>query len=54
MRMVAPEVAFKITGLLDRLDEFEAQPRKLIQHTTLKALHWANITQESITFSTLK
>ncbi len=53
MRMVAPDVAFKITALQERLDEFVHQIRKLIQHTTLKAVHWANITQESITFRTL-
>jgi GxxExxY protein len=53
MRMVAPDVAFKITALQERLDEFEIQARKLIQHTTLKAVHWANITQDTITFRTL-
>jgi|APTNR8051073442_1049403.scaffolds.fasta_scaffold03059_2 GxxExxY protein len=53
MRMVAPEVAFKITALQERLDEFEVQARKFLQHTTLKAVLWANITQETITFTTL-
>lgn len=53
MRMAAPDVAFKITGLLERTDEFETHARKLMQHTTLKAVLWANITQESITFTTL-
>jgi len=53
MRMAAPDVAFKITALQERPNEFEIQARKLIQHTTLKAVHWANITQETITFTTL-
>jgi hypothetical protein len=53
MRMVAPDVAFKITGLQGQTDEFETQSRKLIQHTTLNAVHWANITQHTVTFTTL-
>ena len=53
MRMAAPDVAFKITGLQERIDEFEEQAKKLMQHTTLKAVHWANMTQQSITFTTL-
>jgi GxxExxY protein len=53
MRMLAPDVAFKITALQERRDEFEAQARKLIQYTTLNAVHWANITQKSITLTTL-
>ncbi len=53
MKLAAPDVAFKITALQARLDEFETQARKLIQHTALKAVHWANITQETITFTTL-
>lgn len=53
MRMAAADVAFKITGLQGQTDEFETQARKFMQHTTLKALHWCNITQKSITFTTL-
>ncbi len=53
MRLVAPNVAFKITGLRERLDEFEVQTRKLLQHTTLKTIHWINITQHCLTFRSL-
>jgi GxxExxY protein len=53
MRMAGPDVAFKITALQERTSEFETQVRKLIQHTTLKAVHRANITQECVSFTTL-
>lgn len=53
MRLIAPDVAFKITGLLDRLGDFEGHARKVIQHTTLQAVHWVNITQKTLTFTTL-
>jgi hypothetical protein len=53
MRLLAPNIAFKITGLLDRRGDFEDHARKVIQHTTLKAVHWVNITQKTITFTTL-
>jgi GxxExxY protein len=53
MRLAAPDVAFKITGLTGQQNEFETQARKLMKHTTLKAVHWVNITQHTITFTTL-
>ena len=36
LRMVAPAVAFKNTGLRERLDEFAAEVGMLMQHTTLR------------------
>lgn len=53
MRMAAPHVAFKITGLLEREEDFENHVRKLIDHTSLTAVLWVNITQENVTFTTL-
>jgi GxxExxY protein len=59
MRLAAPDVAFKITAIRDdsdlstRLQAFEMQSRKLFQHTSLQAIHWANITHHQITFTTL-
>jgi hypothetical protein len=53
MRMAAPNVAFKITALRSRLGEFESHAKRLIGHTTLETVHWANITQASVTFTTL-
>lgn len=53
MRLAAPNVAFKLTALQDHLDDFEHQARRLLQHTTLQAIHWINITQTTVQFVTL-
>jgi len=53
MRLVSPDVAFKITGLQERLDNFEDEARKLLKHTALKAIHWINITQSTVHYTTL-
>ena len=54
MRLLAPDVAFKLTGFPDRLEAFEVHARRLIQHTTLKAIHWANINHRHVTFTTIR
>lgn len=53
MRLLAPGVAFRLTAFPDRLDAFETHAKRLLQHTTLKAIHWANITQKHVTFTTI-
>ena len=53
MRLVAPEVAFKLTSFPDRLEAFEVHARRLLQHTSLQAIHWANITHKHVTFTTI-
>jgi hypothetical protein len=54
MRLLGREVAFTITAFPDRLDAFEVHARRLIQHTALKAIHWANITHQRVTFMTIR
>jgi GxxExxY protein len=54
MRMLAPDVAFRLTAFSERLDAFEVHARRLLQHTTLKAIHWANITHQCVTLTTLR
>jgi GxxExxY protein len=54
MRLLAPEVAFKLTAFTDSLDPYAAHLRKLLAHTGLKAIHWANITGHELTFTTIK
>ncbi len=54
MRMAAPNVTFKITALQERLNDFASHASKLISHTPLEAMLWANITQRSISFTTIK
>ncbi|MBK8035717.1 MAG: GxxExxY protein [Verrucomicrobiaceae bacterium] len=53
MRLVAPDVAFKLTAFTNQLDSFETHARRLLKHTNLKAIHWANITHKHVTFTTL-
>lgn len=53
LRLVAPGVAFKLTSFPDRLDAFETHAQRLLKHTNLKAIHWANITHHQVTFTTL-
>ena len=53
-RLLAPDVAFKLTAFPDRLEAFEMHARKLLQHTALQAIHWANITHQQITFTTIQ
>ncbi len=54
MRLLAPDVGFKLTAFPDRLEAFEVHARRLIQHTSLTAIHWANITQSHVTFTTIR
>jgi len=54
IRLLAPDVAFKITGFPDRLEAFEVHARRLLEHTTLKAIHWANVTHKHVTFTTIR
>jgi hypothetical protein len=53
MRLLAPDVAFKITAFPDRLEAFAIHSRRLLQHTSLKGIHWANITHKNVTFTTV-
>ncbi len=54
MRLLAPNVAFKLTAFPDRLMAFEVHARRLIQHTSLTTIHWANITHNHVTFTTIR
>ena len=54
MRLLAPDVALKLTAFPDRLEAFEVHARRLLQHTSLKAIHWANITHSHVTFTTIR
>jgi GxxExxY protein len=54
MRLLAPDVAFKITAFPDRLEAFDIHARRLLQHTPLRAIHWANITHNNVWFATIR
>lgn len=54
MRLVAPNVAFKLTALPGASPSFVVHARRLLKHTSLEAIHWANITQKNVTFATIR
>ena len=55
-RHAAENVVFKLTAFEDdeSLDNFEKHARRLLDHTSLTALIWANIGRRVVTFSTLR
>jgi GxxExxY protein len=53
-RLVAPDVAFKITALTDDPLLFENHARRLLEHTSLKVIQWINITKDEVSFQTIR
>ena len=54
MRLVTPESAFKLTALSEPSDNLMLNARKLLRHTPLKVIHWANLNHDQITFTTIR
>ncbi len=52
-RVAAPGIAFKVTAFDGSLEPFEEHARRLMQHTSLSAILWANIGLQKVTFRTL-
>ena len=53
MRLVTPESAFKLTALSKPSNNLLTNARKLLRHTPLKVIHWANLTHDEITLTTI-
>jgi GxxExxY protein len=53
-RLVAPDVAFKITALKKDTNRFESHAHRLLAHTKLRAIQWINITRREVTFQTIR
>ena len=54
MRLAADGVAFKLTTLQEHLEAFEAHALRLLEHTSLDAILWANIGRKTVTFKVLR
>ena len=54
MRLAAPDVAFKLTALTERLEMFAIHVHRLLEHTSLKAILWVNVTHREIRFTTIQ
>jgi len=52
MRLIAPGVAFKITGLNGPLEPFAEHARRL--YVDLRASAWVNVNMKDVTFTTLE
>ena len=54
MRLAAPRVAFALTALPEAdADYYESHSRRLLRHTDLEAILWANIGLKLVTFTTI-
>ncbi len=47
------DAAFKITALTDKLESFESNAYRFLQHTNLKHFLWINVTLRTVTMKTL-
>lgn len=54
MRLIAPDVAFKITAFDGPLDSFETHAHRLLHHVNLRAIAWINIQMKQVTFTTIE
>jgi GxxExxY protein len=50
---IAPAVAFDISAVPTAECSFAIHAQRMIHHTNLQAIHWANITAQQITFKTI-
>lgn len=53
MLLAAPRVAFAVTALHEADPDFESHVRRLLRHTDLEAILWANISLKMVTFTTI-
>ena len=53
-RVAAPNIAFKLTAFDGPLEPFEEHARLLLQHTSLSAILWANVSLRKVTLITLE
>ncbi len=54
MRLAVPNAAFKITSLAQGEESLTAHARRILAHTPLDFIHWANIHQNTVRFTTLR
>ena len=53
-RLIAPDVSFKITALSENTEAFVLHARRSLSHTPLRAILWANMTPQGLSFSTIQ
>jgi GxxExxY protein len=53
VRLLSPEVAFKITAFESPRPHYEKELWHVLRHTRLRCIQWANIGQKLVTFKTI-
>jgi GxxExxY protein len=53
-RLTSSGAALKVTALYENEILFEQHARRFLEHTTLPAIHWVNITRHCVCFKTLQ
>lgn len=53
-RLTSSGATFKVTALYENESLFEQHARRFLEHTTLPAIHWVNVTRKCVSFRTLK
>ena len=53
MHLLAPEIAFKVTAFPERFEAFAVHANRLLKHTSLTSIHWANVTAKHVKFTTI-
>jgi hypothetical protein len=51
--LMDPESAFRLTAFPEEVPAYEAQIRRLLRLTALRAIHWINITHRQVRFVTV-
>lgn len=52
-RLAAYNVAFKVTAFRSPSEIFEAQARRVLEHTALQAIQWINVDRKEVLFRTI-
>jgi len=53
LRLAAPRVAFTLTALPKADADYESHAQRLLRHTRLDALLWANVDLKLVTLTTI-
>jgi GxxExxY protein len=53
LRLLSPDVAFRITSLTDTQDQYEVHLKRLLTHTELRGIQWVNFNHHKIELKTL-
>ena len=53
VRLIAPDIALKISGFDSPSDHFETHARRWLAHVNLSAIAWINIGKKKVTFTTI-